>query len=649
MSVPAAVVCEPQVPTCCEGAPVFYGQGETFLNAQTGFLLTCPPGFSCDAGFYPHPIIVPHGTIPFTPPTGANPLRATCCDGSIAVRYLPDGFTQAQFDTAAQSIVDEMATKLAGCMAADYNAEHAQRRTNCIITTSSPLTPASVGVPYAVQLQQTGVIGDVVWAVTSGVLPSGFSLSTDGLLSGTTMIGGAFSFVVQATHDNGSCKRVFSITISSDVPCDLGLDDNTVIGDRSVNTGLAASTAQWAGVTLGSYKIGYVSGAANIDDGNPGGTWYVNPPAATGPCSGNAKYTYTAFFSTTTKKLPYSFINESSLGAAEANFNASNPSAVCTGDEFLFPAPDGRETQVSPISGGNIDVTVNDDIGLGSAGLTTFRLTRTRKAAIDYGIQLRVIDLASLLASLTPFDSCTAGGVATVWDGTFPLFVPTFNYANYEYDASASFGTLQLNSCLLATPGLLKVYHDNAGQATPTGCAWILAISYVHPVQGEVVSWVGLGGNGYSPVGTYVFASDIVGWTMFGLKTAVRAATTAALPANTRTLNVLTASANGALPAIDGVALALADRVLVKNEALAANNGVYVVTDAGSGITPWILTRSTDLDTSAEMLRGVFMPVTAGITLAGQHFRLVTNGVITLNTTALSFTAIAPTIEAEEY
>jgi len=60
-----------------------------------------------------------------------------------------------------------------------------------------------------------------------------------------------------------------------------------------------------------------------------------------------------------------------------------------------------------------------------------------------------------------------------------------------------------------------------------------------------------------------------------------------------------------------------------------------------------VLTRSTDLDTSAEMLRGIFAPVTDGNTNAGLHFRLVTNGVITLNVTPLSFTAIATTIEVE--
>src|SRR6185503_15021756 len=99
MSVPLPVTCEPS-PDCCEGSPRFYGQGVTYLSAQTGFLLSCPPGYSCDQGFYPTIIVVGHGEIAFTPPPGVSPLRFTCCTGEVLVRYLPDGFTFAQFAIA---------------------------------------------------------------------------------------------------------------------------------------------------------------------------------------------------------------------------------------------------------------------------------------------------------------------------------------------------------------------------------------------------------------------------------------------------------------------------------------------------------------------------------------------------------------------
>ena len=88
---------------------------------------------------------------------------------------------------------------------------------------------------------------------------------------------------------------------------------------------------------------------------------------------------------------------------------------------------------------------------------------------------------------------------------------------------------------------------------------------------------------------------------------AVLAATTAPLPANSYangTAGVgatMTASANGGFPAIDAVAVPVGGRVLVKNEATAANNGIYVLTSEGSAGAPWVLTRAADFDTAAEM------------------------------------------------
>lgn len=121
------------------------------------------------------------------------------------------------------------------------------------------------------------------------------------------------------------------------------------------------------------------------------------------------------------------------------------------------------------------------------------------------------------------------------------------------------------------------------------------------------------------------------------LKASVRAATTAPLAANTRTGNVLTANANGALATIDGVALTLNDRVLVKDEATGANNGIYYVSALGDGSNPWTLTRTTDADENAEVTAGLFTFVEEGTTNADSGWVLTTNDPITVNTTALAF------------
>lgn len=101
------------------------------------------------------------------------------------------------------------------------------------------------------------------------------------------------------------------------------------------------------------------------------------------------------------------------------------------------------------------------------------------------------------------------------------------------------------------------------------------------------------------------------------------AATTAALPASTYdngALGVgatLTADANGLLPDQDSVTLVATDRLVVKDQADQVQNGVYVVTDVGSGASPWILTRATD--SVADLVDNSY-EVQSGATLSGKTY-----------------------------
>jgi hypothetical protein len=62
-----------------------------------------------------------------------------------------------------------------------------------------------------------------------------------------------------------------------------------------------------------------------------------------------------------------------------------------------------------------------------------------------------------------------------------------------------------------------------------------------------------------------------------------------------------------ALTVLDGYTLLNGDRVLVKNEATQANNGIYTWATGGT-----VLTRATDFDTAAEMASGDFTFITYG-------------------------------------
>jgi hypothetical protein len=127
---------------------------------------------------------------------------------------------------------------------------------------------------------------------------------------------------------------------------------------------------------------------------------------------------------------------------------------------------------------------------------------------------------------------------------------------------------------------------------------------------------------------------------------AVNLATTGALPANTYNNGTsgvgatLTGNANGAL-SVDSTLTTATERILVKNEAAGANNGVYTVTQVGSAGTPYILTRATDFDSVGtgvnEIDEGDFFLVTSGTANVNTAWVQQTPPPITIGTTAIVF------------
>jgi hypothetical protein len=99
----------------------------------------------------------------------------------------------------------------------------------------------------------------------------------------------------------------------------------------------------------------------------------------------------------------------------------------------------------------------------------------------------------------------------------------------------------------------------------------------------------------------------------------------------------LTNSGTQAALVIDGVTLTTSQRVLVKNQSTALQNGIYTVTNTGSVSTNWVLTRATDMDTSAECDGGDFVFVTGGTTNDNTGWVQTETG-ITIGTSSLVFT-----------
>jgi trimeric autotransporter adhesin len=104
----------------------------------------------------------------------------------------------------------------------------------------------------------------------------------------------------------------------------------------------------------------------------------------------------------------------------------------------------------------------------------------------------------------------------------------------------------------------------------------------------------------------------------------------------------LTNAGTQAALVIDGVTLSVNDRVLIYVQANPVQNGVYTVTNVGSGSTNWVMTRATDADTYGlqnpnSLGFGDYFFVQQGATGAGESYICNTVGVITFGTTPITF------------
>ncbi|WP_218723559.1 phage tail protein [Pseudomonas bubulae] len=80
---------------------------------------------------------------------------------------------------------------------------------------------------------------------------------------------------------------------------------------------------------------------------------------------------------------------------------------------------------------------------------------------------------------------------------------------------------------------------------------------------------------------------------------------------------------------VDGIAVPLGSRVLVKNQALGKDNGLYLTAD--------VWKRTADADTSAKVTSGLTVHVEQGATNGDTQWHLITDSPIVLGTTALTF------------
>lgn len=306
----------------------------------------------------------------------------------------------------------------------------------------------------------------------------------------------------------------------------------------------------------------------------------------------------------------------------------------------------------APIGGGtvtSINLTAGTGISVSGGPITTSGAIAVVNTAPDQIVALTGAGLTTVTGTYPNFTITSAGGTGTVSSvaasgGTTGL--------TFSGSPITTTGTLTLGGTLAVANG--GTGATSAGAAlTSLGAAALGANTDITSIA-LTTGTISTTPSGGTDIVNKAYADTIASGINF--HQAVRLATVAALPANTYNNGTggvgatLTANANGAL-SVDGVAVVVGNRILVKNEVAQANNGIYTVTAVGSsggpgpgpgGSNPYILTRATDFDSSGsgvdQIDAGDFFLVTAGSTLTNTSFVQQTPLPIIVGTTAIVFT-----------
>ena len=335
--------------------------------------------------------------------------------------------------------------------------------------------------------------------------------------------------------------------------------------------------------------------------------------------------------SSTTVGGTIKFNEGSNNGAGHIGLKA--PNSVTSTTTFTLPDGDGSAGEFIKTDGsGNLGFAVVDqalDLA-GDTGTDTYNTSETLTFAGGAGMEAVVTDNTVTINATALTDSNLSGSAGIAND---KLANPTTTLGS---------STLTLGQTETDLAGLTSLVIDDItidGQSFTTTAANKNINISPHGTGSIIVP------SGYEDRAGFQTQSlankAYVDQVAQGLDTkpSCRLATIADLSAtyNNGTLGVgatLTASSNGAL-SIDSVTPSVADRILVKDQTDASENGIYVVTTIGDGSTAFVLTRATPEDQPAELTGGSFVFVEEGTIGSNNGYTFTHTGAPTFGTTDL--------------
>ena len=329
----------------------------------------------------------------------------------------------------------------------------------------------------------------------------------------------------------------------------------------------------------------------------------------------------------------------SSADDFELTLSAGNPTADRT---ITFPDATGTvalTTDIAELSQDAVDAALTAGTGITK---TYNDNANTLTLAVDTTtIQARVSDVSD--TEIGYLNGVTSA-IQTQMDAKAPLNSPTFtgtvslpaNTISQSMMSDDSVGTNEIGGLAVTEAKIADGAVTNAkisasaaiAQSKISGLTTDLS-NKLALAGGTMTGAIAMGTNKITGLGTPSDSADAATKSYVDAVTEGLHIHEAVVAATTTNVALASALENG--DELDGITLATGNRILVKNQSTASENGIYVVQSSGQP------TRATDFDTASEVDSGDFVFVYSG-TANGSTGWVQTNRPATIGTDAIAFT-----------